>query len=870
MSTENDKANRIILDGLKSLSGAVAGGSLTALVAATAAGGVATATGVLPALGIAWGVSTLLRVGLSKLDDRENAETQALRDRLQETIDDCRERLCVVGADVTEIKVEGHADNQKLKQSIEAVLELGREQDYDLAGILEQVHLQADDLTALRQAFADHDDVVQAAVAGLAAGVEDILAQLAQNRAANKAEHDDHGKKIDAVQATLEVRVADLVRLPRPPAAPSRKGLRPGAAVLLRAESDAVPFYGRTTEQEDIVGWCEDEDVPLGVRVYTAPGGTGKTRLFIKACGLLAAKGWVAGFVQNRIDKPEEQELQAALDCGMPLFIVVDYAATQDERTRKLLEALLVGERRHGARVVLLEREIGEWWENLKHGGRVGEWLRDYCPPPLPLDPVAVGAADRQDFFKKACDAYAALLDMTLPEGDVPDLRHDQVFNRALFILIAALAYLDGEKLETEDALLAYAVCRETTLLREMMFNGKSLEAYATTANVTDVLALTTLLGPITDMKYAADLLKTIYAFQDAGNNAVLELVRCLQVLSPAESGGFRGVEPDLLGEHLLTNCESTDPGHVKALILGGVELMRLPELHWTLRVLTRANRAKPCFGAMLVELMEAEPAKLLLPSLLAAKAMGGPLFVRLGNVQPDEFSAACLAPLEPHLPEHTTALRTFAYLVIKAAVAASLQCDAKDDDWKNAYAGHLNNLANRLSDLGRREDALVPAEEAVGIYRELAAGNADAFRPDLASSLNNLATMLSALGRREDALVPAEEAVAIHRELAAGNPEAFRPDLAMSLGMLGSVRRAGEQGAMAVEAFAEGLETILPFAVRLPQAFAPLALSLARDMVSTAEEAGCELTDEQTVMLATLAELVESLQDAEGDAEEG
>ena len=91
-----------------------------------------------------------------------------------------------------------------------------------------------------------------------------------------------------------------------------------------------------------------------------------------------------------------------------------------------------------------------------------------------------------------------------------------------------------------------------------------------------------------------------------------------------------------------------------------------------------------------------------------------------------------------------------------------------------------------------------------------------------------------------------------------------------MSLGMLGSVRRAGEQGAMAVEAFAEGLETILPFAVRLPQAFAPLALSLARDMVSTAEEAGCELTDEQTVMLATLAELVESLQDAEGDAEEG
>ncbi len=44
-----------------------------------------------------------------------------------------------------------------------------------------------------------------------------------------------------------------------------------------------------------------------------------------------------------------------------------------------------------------------------------------------------------------------------------------------------------------------------------------------------------------------------------------------------------------------------------------------------------------------------------------------------------------------------------------------------------------LNNLANTLSDLGRREEALAAAEEAVGLYRELAAARPDAFRPDLA-----------------------------------------------------------------------------------------------------------------------------------------
>ena len=66
------------------------------------------------------------------------------------------------------------------------------------------------------------------------------------------------------------------------------------------------------------------------------------------------------------------------------------------------------------------------------------------------------------------------------------------------------------------------------------------------------------------------------------------------------------------------------------------------------------------------------------------------------------------------------------------------------------------------LSDLGRREEALKTAEEAVGHYRALAEARPDAFIPDLAGSLNNLASRLSALGRREEALTAAEEAVGL------------------------------------------------------------------------------------------------------------
>ena len=96
-----------------------------------------------------------------------------------------------------------------------------------------------------------------------------------------------------------------------------------------------------------------------------------------------------------------------------------------------------------------------------------------------------------------------------------------------------------------------------------------------------------------------------------------------------------------------------------------------------------------------------------------------------------------------------------------------------------------LNNLATSLSEVGQREAALAPAQEAAALYRELAAKAPDAYRPDLAMALNNLANRLSEVGQREAALAPAQEAVAIRRELAAKAPDAYRPDLAMALNNL-------------------------------------------------------------------------------------
>jgi hypothetical protein len=77
-----------------------------------------------------------------------------------------------------------------------------------------------------------------------------------------------------------------------------------------------------------------------------------------------------------------------------------------------------------------------------------------------------------------------------------------------------------------------------------------------------------------------------------------------------------------------------------------------------------------------------------------------------------------------------------------------------------------LNNLSNGLAEAGRREEALVAIEEAVGIRRRLAEANPAAWEPDLARSLNNLADQLVAVGRPTEGEQARAEAERISRRL--------------------------------------------------------------------------------------------------------
>jgi len=72
--------------------------------------------------------------------------------------------------------------------------------------------------------------------------------------------------------------------------------------------------------------------------------------------------------------------------------------------------------------------------------------------------------------------------------------------------------------------------------------------------------------------------------------------------------------------------------------------------------------------------------------------------------------------------------------------------------------------------------------EQAVALFRKLAADQPASFNQDLSRSLNNLSIRLSNLYHRENALVSMQEAAKIYQQLAADRPAMFEPDLTESL----------------------------------------------------------------------------------------
>jgi len=181
-----------------------------------------------------------------------------------------------------------------------------------------------------------------------------------------------------------------------------------------------------------------------------------------------------------------------------------------------------------------------------------------------------------------------------------------------------------------------------------------------------------------------------------------------------------------------------------------------------------------------------------------------------------------------------------------------------RPDEFLPGLAKSLDNLGNRLSGLGRREDALAAALAATEIYRRLAVEQPDAFQPVLLGSLDNLGIRLGELGRREDALAAAHEAADVYRRLAAERPDAFLPDLALTLSLMGLHLSELGRREEAFAAAREAVTLLAPFFLRLPAAHAEWMRAMCGEYVDLSERLGVE---PDATLLAPIAEAFQKLQ---------
>ena len=656
---------------------------------------------------------------------------------------------------------------------------------------------------------------------------------------------------------------------------------------ILRAENRAIPVIGRETDLAGLHAWLASP-AAVSCRILTGPAGAGKTRLAIQFLEELDRSDWAAGFLRESglVDLPQRR-------WERPTLAIVDYAATAAGTLKTWLGHLADRQPAHPLRVLLLEREANPesgWLRLLLDHTSTGHRIASLLDPPAPqrVTPLADVQLRRQ--------ILEATLKRLGAKADLPPRGSDWLFDQRLaeprwedplYLMIAALVARQSGGLPQALSLtrtdLAFRLAdRELDRVRKFLPSGAPAEAAQLLTHLAGIVTACRSLEPA-DLVPIAKEESTVLGLEFPGG-ARVAAGRIAEALN--RQGKPAPIEPDIIGEAILLRSFGGENLQEGTQTL--VRAARRADHRHASNVCFAITRTSQDFASddcqdpldwveafirtgaaddlgLLLELESQMPRDTLVLRERAARVDQLLLarFTQLQGISPSEETQGTCARLANNLSVRLSDLGRREEALAQAEEAVRIYgqlAQQRPDAFLPDLAMSLNNLANRLSALGRREEALAQAEEAVRIYEQLAQQRPDAFLPDLAMSLNNLANMLSALGRREEALAQAGEAVRIYGQLAQQRPDAFLPDLARSLAVCGNII-AADRPREAMEPLAEAIRLLTPLFSRLPQAHAPLMRYICGVYIQAAQSA--DIAPDIT-LLAPLIAVFEKLESSE------
>jgi hypothetical protein len=458
----------------------------------------------------------------------------------------------------------------------------------------------------------------------------------------------------------------------------------PRPSQLLRAETRTARFRSRTAELERLTAWCAG----AGVRSHlvSGPAGVGKSRLALELADRLAATGtWDVEFLAPNAHFP--------VSVRRPLLVIVDDAETRQEQVAGILHAVNAGPVAAPIRVLLLARD--NWRDGLESEMNSSEEL---APP----DSARFGHADA---VADAADDYAGTLtalgfpcrppDRLFPAGrtDAPDLPGA--------LQASVLAGLLGLTGRAEDQLVRHELA---CVQRSSDEHGLELPADA----VQSAVAVAILCGAASE-NAALTALGHVPALRDA--DIRIRTARWLRELYPPAASGrspyWDGSLPDPLTEDLIAALVT--PGFLMGMLM---ETTREQDRR-ALTVLARAAATRPGLRVCLTELLSVLPG--LSPVAVDVALSGGypaPLAEALTTLAKN---AALPAELLDAIPAGTTLLGEFPVLLAESLVQVyERRAETHPESGPRGLARMLIELAERLADLGRADQALAVAQRSV------------------------------------------------------------------------------------------------------------------------------------------------------------